>query len=199
MPMMTYFKRYRMELDLRAPRPAAALPDGFYWIAWDDALLELHADVKHLSFQNELDSAVFPSLGHPAGCRDLMAAIRFRAEFAPKATWLVACSAVGSHDPGHANGCVGTVQGVLDPRRFGGIQNLGVVPDFRGRGLGRALLLKALEGFAASGCSRVYLEATAKNDAAVRMYRDLGFRCYRTLYRGVERPEPANVPVALGL
>lgn len=199
MPKLTYFKRYRMELDLRSPRPTAALPAGFHWVAWDDSLLALHAEVKYLSFYQEMDSLVFPSLGHQAGCRDLMAAIRFRAGFASRATWLVACDTAEPDESGHARGCVGTVQGLLDPHRYGGIQNLGVVPDYRGRGLGRALLLKSLEGFAASGCTRAYLEVTAQNEAAVRMYRDLGFRCYRTIYRGVEVPEPANVPVALGL
>ena len=198
MSKLTYFKRYRMELDLRPARPPAVLPAGFYWLPWDDSLLAVHAEVKYLSFQQEMDSAVFPSLGHPAGCRELMAAIRFRAEFAPKATWLVASSGA-SNEPDLANGCVGTVQGILDPGRYGGIQNLGVVPEYRGRGIGRALLLKALEGFVAFGCARAYLEVTAKNDAAVRMYRDLGFRCYKTLYRGVEVPEPVGIPVGLGL
>ncbi len=199
MGKLTYFKRYRMELDLRHQRPPALLPSGFYWLPWDDGLLGVHAAVKYLSFHQEMDSAVFPSLGDPAGCRELMAAIRFRPGFAPRATWLVACESAAAHDPGHVSGCVATVQGILDPGRYGGIQNLGVAPDYRGRGLGRALLLKALEGFVASGCTRAYLEVTAKNEAAVRMYRDLGFRCARTLYRRVEAPDPEPAHMAMGL
>jgi ribosomal protein S18 acetylase RimI-like enzyme len=197
MGKLTYFKRYRMELDLRLPRPPAVLPDGFWWLAWDESLLAVHAEVKYQSFHQELDSAIFPSLGDPTGCRELMTAIRYRPGFAPKATWLVVCDPAA--DSGPPSGCVATVQGLLDPDGYGGIQNLGVIPDYRGRGIGRALLLKALDGFEASGCSRAYLEVTARNEAAVRMYRDLGFRCYQTLYRGVEVPEPAGVAVALGL
>jgi ribosomal protein S18 acetylase RimI-like enzyme len=67
----------------------------------------------------------------------------------------------------------------------------------RGLGIGRALLLKALEGFAAAGVPRAFLEVTAMNAAAVRMYRRLGFRAYKTIYRGVE-VRPA-VPDAVGI
>ena len=57
------------------------------------------------------------------------------------------------------------------PFRFGGVQNLGVVPEYRGLGIGRALLLKALDGFALMGARRAFLEVTASNESAVRMYR----------------------------
>src|SRR4029079_16885471 len=79
MPVMkhlTYFKRFRMELELRHARPAPVLPQGFYWQPWEDALLNLHAEVKFLSFQNERDTVLFPALASAGGCRDLMAAIR---------------------------------------------------------------------------------------------------------------------------
>jgi ribosomal protein S18 acetylase RimI-like enzyme len=195
MRKLTYFKRYRMELDLRHPRSAAALPPGFWWLPWHDSLLDVHAEVKYLSFHQDLDSVVFPSLGYPAGCRELMTAIRSRPGFCPGATWLVVCSMAAADAP--AGGCVGTVQGLLDGQGYGAIQNLGVLPEYRGRGLGRALLLKALAGFAATGVGRAFLEVTARNEAAVRMYRDVGFRNHKTLYRGVEVPEPVGVGAAL--
>jgi ribosomal protein S18 acetylase RimI-like enzyme len=86
---------------------------------------------------------------------------------------------------------------VIDEDGYGGIQNLGVVPEHRGKGIGRAVLLKALAGFAAAGVRRAFLEVTARNDPAVRMYREIGFRNYRTVYRAVEVPDPS--PVAAGL
>jgi len=179
MSKLTYFKRYRMELDLRCDLPAPQLPGEFGWIDWDDLLLDIHAEVKFLCFQQEVDSQVFPSLANMDGCRDLMRSIRDRHGFCPAATWLI-----GGHD-----GCVGTVQGVMDDEGYGAIQNLGVLPEHRGRGLGRALLLKALAGFRAMGARRTSLEVTATNEAAIRMYRDLGYRCRRTTYRGVVVPE----------
>jgi ribosomal protein S18 acetylase RimI-like enzyme len=92
---------------------------------------------------------------------------------------------------------VGTVQGLIDGHGSGAIQNLGVMPDYRGKGIGRALLLRALAGFAAAGASRAVLEVTARNEPAVRMYRNVGFRSYKTLYRGVEVPESATVGAGL--
>ncbi|MBA4067352.1 MAG: GNAT family N-acetyltransferase [Isosphaera sp.] len=182
MPKLTYFKRHRMELDLRHPRPPAELPPGFFWLPWNPNLLEHHARVLCAGFAGETDALVFSSLATLPGCRDLMHAIVGLAGFCPPATWIAA----------RAGCCVGSVQGVLDASGFGGVQNLGVVADHRGLGLGRALLLKALDGFAAAGARRAFLEVTATNAPAVRMYRRLGFRAYKTIYRGVEvPPEPA--------
>jgi ribosomal protein S18 acetylase RimI-like enzyme len=186
-PRTIYFKRFRMELDLRRELPPAALPDGFYWLPWHDGLADAHAETKYQSFRDDLDGKVFPSLGHPAGCRDLIAAIRLREEFCPQATWLAATP----------DGCVGTVQGLCDRSRLGAIQNLGVVPGYRGMGLGEALLLKALRGFQLAGATRVYLEVTAQNVPAVRLYRKHGFRSTRTLYKPVVAPEPAAVGLGL--
>jgi ribosomal protein S18 acetylase RimI-like enzyme len=182
MPKLTYFKRHRMELDLRHPRPPAELPPGFFWLPWNPHLLEHHARVLCAGFAGETDALVFSSLASLPGCRDLMSAITTLPGFCPAATWVAARSEC----------CVGSVQGIIDANGFGGVQNLGVVGDHRGLGLGRALLLKALEGFAAAGARRAFLEVTATNAPAVRMYRRLGFRAYKTIYRGVEvPPEPA--------
>jgi len=193
--MLTYFKRYRMELELRHGCPAAVLPHGYWWLPWHDSLLDVHAEVKSLCFQQDLDSVVFPNLGHLAGCRELMLAIRNRIGFCPAATWLVVSAAGTEFSP--AGGCVGTVQGVIDGNGRGAIQNLGVIPEYRGKGLGRALLFKALAGFAGAGATRAMLEVTARNEPAVRMYRSVGFRSKKTLYRGVEVPEASVVGAGL--
>lgn len=189
MNKLRYFKRYRMELDLRPPRPTAALPGGYYWQPWAPDLLEAHARVKFHCFAGETDAEVFPSLATSQGCRELMIAIATRPGFVPAATWLVA----------GPEGYVATVQGLLDSNFYGGIQNLGVVAGCRGLGLGRALLLKALEGFASVGAPRAFLEVTATNEAAVRLYRSHGFRAYKTLYRGVEVVVPEPDPAGVGI
>jgi ribosomal protein S18 acetylase RimI-like enzyme len=170
----TYFKRYRMERELRDLPAVRDLPSGFDWCPWSYALVEIHAEVKFLSFHDEIDTLVFPSLGSVAGCRELMHNIITRADFVPEATWLVA----GPFGP-----CA-TVQGIRE-RRYGAIQNLGVVADHRGRGLGSRLLLKALHGFRLAGLSQAYLEVTARNEWALRLYKRLGFRCTRTIYKPV--------------
>ena len=194
-----------MELDLRHPRPPAELPLGFFWLPWENGILDLHAQVKHQCFIGEMDARVFPCLDTLSGCRDLMAAIAGRPGFCPGATWLVAGKSWYGPDrkPPLPEGvpfgftsdvCVATVQGLMETPKYGGIQNLGVISPYRGLGIGWALLLKALDGFAASGVRRASLEVTAKNDAAIRMYRRLGFRSFKTIYREVEVEETIGVP-----
>jgi GNAT superfamily N-acetyltransferase len=171
-----YFKRFRMEIDLGHAEPLPPLPEGFGWLSWHDGLLDLHADVNYACFRDEMDAIVFPSLGSRYGCRHLMREIRTRPGFVPEATWLLTC-------PG---GTCGTVQGRRDRGGWGAIQNLGVVPEYRGRGLGTALLIRALQGFQKAGLGRVFLEVTAENEGAVRLYRRLGFRRRKTLYKAAE-------------
>ena len=55
------------------------------------------------------------------------------------------------------------------------ILRIGVVPDHRGRGLGRKLLGGLLAEFNASNVRRVTLEVRAGNHPARRLYESLGF------------------------
>jgi ribosomal protein S18 acetylase RimI-like enzyme len=173
---ISYFKRFKMEADLNDLPAVPALPAGYCWIAWHASLLDMHAEVLHGSFHGEIDATVFPSFGAGAGCRCLMTEICSKAGFLGGATWLVA----------DAGGAVGSVQGVCDRGGLGCIQNLGVLPGHRGRGLGEALLVQALHGFRNAGLGRALLEVTAQNDAAIRLYRRLGFRRRKTVYKAVD-------------
>ena len=181
---ITYYKRYRMELDLVPALPATpALPEGFTWLAWEERLLEKHAQVKYQCFCDELDGVIFPNLSNRDGCAKLMRDIASRPGFRPEATWLIA----------HGETCVATIQGVTDRAGTGCIQNVGVLPAYRGKRLGLAILLQALHGFRAHGLARATLEVTARNETAVYMYRKIGFRFRKTLYKMVE---PATYPLA---
>src|SRR5262245_13607828 len=175
--LISYFKRYRMEIALDRAAPVPALPPGYEWVAWRPDLLDAHAEALAASFHGEIDGAVFPSLGGGfATCQVLMTEICRKPGFLPEATWLVACG--GEY--------VATVQGVRDRNGMGAIQNLGVVPLQRGRKLGETLMLKALDGFRGTGLRQSILEVTAQNEPAVRLYQRLGFRRRKTLYKAVE-------------
>jgi ribosomal protein S18 acetylase RimI-like enzyme len=176
---LQYFKRYRMEFDLaKTPIPSAQLPEGYHWVDWDDAHVERHALAKHRSFRDEVDSEVFPSLGEYFGCVRLMHEICQQDSFLGPATWLI----VYLGENGAIEDC-GTIQGLGPSDQTGSIQNVGVVPEHRGLGLGRALVLKSLEGFALARRQRVVLEVTAGNRPAVDLYHSIGFRTVRTMYR----------------
>jgi GNAT superfamily N-acetyltransferase len=171
---ISYFKRYKMEVDL-AGLPLPTWPAGFQAVAWRAELLQTHAEVLAQCFQGEVDAVVFPSLGNREGCVGLMTEIVRRRAFIPEATWL----ALGPEGP------CGTVQALRERGVIGGIQNIGIVPAWRGRGLGRALLLQALAGMYQSGLGRALLEVTAHNESAIRLYRALGFRRCRVVYKAV--------------
>ncbi|WP_199193194.1 GNAT family N-acetyltransferase [Blastopirellula marina] len=171
-----------MEIALDTLPEVPPLPSGFRFLAWNAEILKRHADVKFQSFRFEVDANVFPCLGDSEGCFRLMREISMRDGFIPAATWLI------EHED-QATGnwrAVATVQGVRDREGNGSIQNLGVVPGFRGMGIGAILLLKALEGFKQQGMPRASLEVTSQNIGAIRLYERLGFRIASTVYKAVE-------------
>jgi ribosomal protein S18 acetylase RimI-like enzyme len=180
---LTYFKRFRMEIDLGQDFLADALPDGYRLVPWRPELLSAHAEAKYLSFRNGIDATVFPCLGDHDGCIRLMREISLKEGFLPDATWLAVHSAPGAPD---GFDCCGTIQGIRDRAGLGAIQNLGITPEHRGLGLARALLLAALAGFRAAGLRRAYLEVTAQNENAIRLYRHVGFHKVRTVYKAIE-------------
>jgi ribosomal protein S18 acetylase RimI-like enzyme len=64
--------------------------------------------------------------------------------------------------------------------RNGHLCQVSVLPRAQGRGLGRALVVGALEQFKTCGLSTASLSVTAGNDRALRLYTSLGFRPQRT-------------------
>jgi GNAT superfamily N-acetyltransferase len=178
---VTYVKRYRMEVSLSRWHVEPPLVASSYrFLPWEPHLIEAHAETKHRSFRGEIDANVFPCLGDAVGCQRLMEDIASRFGFCPEATWLI-----GYQDTGTVEYC-GTIQGVRDGRDCGGIQNVGIVPEHRRRGLATALLCQALLGFRQVGVRRVYLEVTAHNAGAVHLYQRLGFHCAKVVYKAVE-------------
>lgn len=181
--VLTYFKRYRMEIELHQwDRSVPRVPKGYVLLPWNKSLLDLHAEVKYHSFRNEIDANVFPCLGELAGCRRLMREITRKGGFLERATWL---AVTDTHEVGRRQSC-GTIQGIRDRTGVGAVQNLGIVPAYRDQGLGSSLLLRALHGFRESGVERVYLEVTAENEGAIRLYERLGFRTVKTVFKVAE-------------
>ena len=80
----------------------------------------------------------------------------------------------------------GTIQGICRNGGIGAIQNVGITPAHRGHGLGRLLVLKALDGFWRNSMTKASLEVTALNQVAVGLYQSLGFQVTRVLYRNAK-------------
>ena len=181
--MSLFCRRLRLEIDLsRCGIGEPILPAGYRWVEWSPELLDRHAAVKFRCFETEQDGQVFPALRTAGGCRQLMEYIAGHTQFVPNATWLLV------REEAAQTGVVdcGTIQGLAPIPDSGAIQNVGIVPEHRGLGLGRALVQAALCGFRASGLTHISLEVTAANVPAVRLYQSLGFVVTKTLYRSVE-------------
>jgi ribosomal protein S18 acetylase RimI-like enzyme len=102
----------------------------------------------------------------------------------------------GTHTPGHrldegprrlvwvaavAGELAGYVAAERQEEDEGYLDFLGVVPAFRGRGLGAALVATACEQLRLSGCPSVHLTVRESNQAARRVYARCGFTEERVL------------------
>ncbi len=180
---LTYYKRFHMVIDLQHLPELEELDAGYELLPWSPSLLKAHAKAKYQSFRWELDANVFPCLGDWRGCTRLMTDITKKVGFVPESTWL-AIYRPASRWRRSIEHC-GTIQGIVDNQGCGAIQNIGVTPEHRGRRLGTALILRALSGFREVGLQQAYLEVTADNEPAIRLYQRLGFRHAKTLYKAV--------------
>ncbi len=179
---LKYFKRYRMEIDLHDPVRPPALPRGYRLVPWTTKSVDGHAEATFASFQGEVDASLFDCLADRVSAERLMRAVFSRVGFLPAATWLAVYEGVP-----HKPEVCGAIQGVRSSPGFGAIQNVGVTPFHRGRGIGAALVVSALRGMQVAGLPKAYLEVTGANKGAIRLYHKLGFRMAGTLYRAVER------------
>lgn len=61
------------------------------------------------------------------------------------------------------------------------INNLAVLPEFRHRGIGGALVADALERIKAAGCRAAFVDIVDENERLKRWYEGLGFRYEKTV------------------
>src|SRR5262249_319665 len=71
------------------------------------------------------------------------------------------------------------VVGMMEPDGTGHVVALGVGPDYRRRGYGRRLMAAVEQGFFERGARTVRLEGRTSNDAAQKLYFELGYNIVR--------------------
>lgn len=179
---ITYFRRYRMQIDLVEGILEPPSPEGYHFLQWDPKLVAAHAESKFRSFRNELDANVFRCLGNSDGCYRLMKEVSSRDNFIPEATWLARFKHPRT---GRVENC-GTIQGLRTKPDVASIQNVGVVASHRGNQVGAGIMLRSLHGFHSVGVRFVSLEVTVHNSKAIRFYKRLGFRVLKTVYKSAE-------------
>jgi ribosomal-protein-alanine N-acetyltransferase len=65
--------------------------------------------------------------------------------------------------------------------RKGHVVSIAVLPQYRRKGVARALIAKALEGMQFYKAKQCFLEVRVTNDAATSLYKKLGFDVTRTI------------------
>lgn len=63
----------------------------------------------------------------------------------------------------------------------GGIYGLGIKPNDRGKGLGRSLLLQAMDVIQKKGLQTAMLQVEAENETALNLYKSCGFSIRSTM------------------
>jgi ribosomal-protein-alanine N-acetyltransferase len=62
------------------------------------------------------------------------------------------------------------------------IVSVAVLPPYRRKGIGQALITEAMEGMRLHNAKQCFLEVRMTNTAAVNLYKKLGFQVTRTIY-----------------
>ena len=90
----------------------------------------------------------------------------------------------GDTQPGEKSKTPASIPGfaIAQPfRKTGHIVTLDVLPSARRHGLGSKLILACEERLRQRGCTQIYLETAVDNEAAIKLYRKMGYTILRTL------------------
>jgi len=141
--------------------PAIFLPDGFIIRPLaGSAELEAYAELQCSVFESKNMTADWRrrTLEYPGYCAE---------------TDLV----VAAPDGRLAAFCIGW----LDQKKRGQIEPCGVRSEFRNLGLGKAVLLECIQRLYAHGAGKIHLETDNYRNAALDLYRSVGFRVERNV------------------
>jgi mycothiol synthase len=142
---------------------AEETPAPLHYESYRPSLRALFAATLERTYEGTLDC---PELNGKRTIDEILAGHRGQGTFHPEFWWLAYDGAAP----------VGVVMLVEVP---GGttweLAYLGIVPEFRGRRLGRAMSLHVLQALRAQPATRVLLAVDERNDPALRLYQSLGF------------------------
>jgi ribosomal protein S18 acetylase RimI-like enzyme len=135
-------------------------------ISWQTACQCTESDLTELILKTYKDSLDCPALDGVREINDIIAGHKASGVYRPQSWWIALLD-------GKRAGCLlmndSPEPGLAD------VVYLGVAREFRGRGLGRAMLLHALGDARTRGLTAVALAVAAGNHYARRLYDSLGF------------------------
>jgi mycothiol synthase len=146
-----------MRRDLQMPLPNCPFPSGVTLTNWQRELGEQFFQAYHAAFRER------PGFPNPAAQEWITG--YFENENI-KSEWSLL--ALDGETP------AGFVFGSVE-RPGGYIVQIGVIPEYRGQGLGAALMMESLKRMQAAGITVAQLEVNVNNPSAISVYKQLGF------------------------
>ena len=157
-----------MRRDLNRPIPQTVLSDGWF--------------VRHVAAENEFEQrvALHREVWHPSKVTlESYRRLRTKPGYTPELD-LVAVLPEGTF----ASYCICW----LDPAsKIGEFEPVGTHSAFRGKGLGKAVMLEGLRRLKSSGMETAIVGSTADNQASRKLYESVGFEVYGREYEYVKR------------
>jgi ribosomal protein S18 acetylase RimI-like enzyme len=157
---LQYMHRDLTPGDLPQPQPRSDLtvqPFGEY----------SEAELAEVIAQTYRDSLDCPGLAELREMDDILEGHRATGIFSPQTWWLVHCEGLPA-------GCVLVNESISGEAQM---VYLGVVPEFRGRGLARWMTAAVMEACLEKGFTSMSLAVDRRNAVARRAYRSVGLRC----------------------
>ncbi len=140
-----------MRIDVAGPSARAPLPAGVSLLAWSPQLADRFFEAYQAAFRDRP--------GFPGWSKEKWTDWA-TGDFRPEASYVVCCGdlAVGF---------------IVCADEF--IVQVGVRPEWRGRGIASALVVAALSSLRAAGTRHAFLDVNVNNPGALRLYERLGF------------------------
>ncbi|MFX1254265.1 MAG: GNAT family N-acetyltransferase [Promethearchaeota archaeon] len=168
------FKRARMSID-RESIVSLTEPDlsaEYKFVSWNTDMIPIIVELMaryHFNGGQHPDADVFSQFAGIEGANQLLEGIKTNkyGQFKEDHTIVVK----------HNEKCIGVNFMTIFPE-FGYIPEIILSPEYRGKGLGKALLIHSLKQFIKKEpeMSRVELDVTLKNIPAAKVYKSLGFQ-----------------------
>jgi len=152
-----------------------APPDNISWLTYDKSN---HSLFKQLITQTLEDSLDSPELKKLRKLEDLISSLKTTDRFEPSYWRLLKCKdSSKSNKKNQQDEPAGTLLLAPTPQRDAiEIIYLGVVPQMRGKGLGKALLNEAVNLAKQTGVKSVLVSIDCRNNPARKLYEKFGFK-----------------------
>jgi ribosomal protein S18 acetylase RimI-like enzyme len=162
------FPRFFLEAPLNVPLASRRLSPSIAIVPWTESWQEATGRLIAGAYQNHIDSHINDQYRSPLGARRFLTNI---VQYPGCGTFFAPASFAAT-DKGVL---CGASLASLVANDVGHITQVCVAPSYQGTGLGYELMRKSMEAMAAHGCRSVSLTVTEANEAALRLYRNMGF------------------------